>query len=492
MISIVNRLLDFIRKTIPKDKVNRISILVILLYYYIGLMSYISFPFKPIYNFFVYSSGAAVVIRALMTILVVSYSLLVVIVNKEKIQWKWAIVFVYVLLFTLISAVLSPQTYYYIYSESLYGVVRWVKASAGFNMFLSMFLSSISDFALAFCFMFILPLVLNSKKQLLFLTIPIVILCLVECVYSLVTESDEYAKLINFVDPQYGGYNINISASFGNKQDWGAFATVAFFSSAVSFFVISSNCFKNLILKLLLILSSIVILLFTIASLCKTAIFSEIIIYLFSFLCLLLFLAKKRRYVPFFIIVSIFIIASILLVLFYVLPSFHDEGIFKKIYDFTYNYIIAKIKGGASQERTSIWLRLINAFRTYNLFFGLSKGGVSVYSQVITVEGQSALHNGLAFFFASYGIFGLAVYFILLLVLIIRILKLASFNSIFALVLAGGLCAAFSFSLLEAEVLIVSGSNPIFIFNVILCVFPRGIVLKLSEREVSCNEEMCC
>lgn len=488
--SFLNIVIERIRTYFPKDKVNKFSIIVILIYYYIGLLSYITVPIRPIYHFFTSGSSVAVVIRAAMTAMLILYSLLVVFVNEEKIQWKWAVVFVYILLFTLISTIISPQTYNYVYiSSGNYGVIYWVQASTGFNRLFTMYLSSISDFALAFCFLFILPIVINNRKQMLILLFPIVLIGLAECGYSLIKEKEEYIKLINFTDPQFGGYNIVIGASFGNKQDWGAFATVAFTCSIVSFFFFEGTHWRVILTKVFLIIASIIIFGFTVASLCKTAIFSELLIYVSILLYFDYYLIKKRILITILIYNTFIVVFFVAIILFYNVPSFHSTGILEKLYKVTYNFIIARVEGGAAGGRTIIWMRLIENFRTYNLFFGLSKGGVSTYSQIVSVEGQSSVHNGIAYFFASYGLFGFTVYMILFALVICRIIKLWKINSSYIFVLIGVFGAALIFSLVEAEVLIVSGSNPIFVFNVLLCVLPQGLILKNRiDKEETSNE----
>ena len=483
---LLNNIVIWIRDHFPINKVNKFSTIIIIIYYYIGLLSYISVPIQPIYHFFTSSSSVGVFLRAVMTAMIILYSLLVVIVNKEKVQWKWAVIFVYLLLLTLISTLISPQTYNYVYvSNSNYGVVYWVQVSTGFNRLFTMYLSSISDFALAFCFLFILPIVINDKKQILAILLPIVAIGLMECGYSIIIEKEEYIKLYNYTDPQFGGYNIDIGASFGNKQDWGAFSAVAFTSALVSFVFIEANSWKKVVLKIALFSSSLVIFAFTIASLCKTAIFSEVLLYVFCVLCLLHSLIHKKHYVLFIISVTFLMFLLTGIILFYFLPSLHESGLMEKIYNVTYNFIIGKVKGGAAEGRTVIWVRLIENFRTYNIFFGLSKGGASTYSQVVTVEGQSSIHNGIAYFFASYGLLGFSIYLILFVIVGYRVISLWKINPSYMFILLGALGVALVFSLAEAEVLIVSGSNPIFIFNVLLCILPQGLLLKYyKKREI--------
>ena len=485
MTALVNKSCNWIRTHFPKDRVNKLSVIVIMVYYYLGLLSYITVPIKPIYRLFTSGSSVALIIRAVMTAIMCLYCLLVIIVNREhKIQWKWMIVFIYILLFTLLSAALSPQTYNYIYvSQGNYNVVYWVQASTGFNRLFTMYLSSISDFALAFCFLFILPIVFNNKKQLLILLLPIVFIGLFECCYSIIKEREEYIKLINMVDPQYGGYNIGIGATFGNKEDWGAFATVAFVSTIGSIFCLDSKKKVNVLFKILLSLASFVIFVFSCMSLCKTAIGAQVfcLIILLVYLFFVFYKKNKKLFICYCCLVTFLLL---LIVVFLSVQPLQSIGFLGKIYKIINAYIISPIFGGAASGRTEIWMRFVNKLRTYNMFFGLSKGGVSTYSQVVTIEGQSAIHNGFAYFFGSYGIFGFSIYVILLGLILYRIVKLRKTCNTSVVFLS--LCAfvsAMVFSLAESEVLLISGSNPIYIFNILVCVLPQGLLLKNTKED---------
>ena len=485
MNSLMKIVTEWVRKHLKAEKVNSFSIVIILSYYYIGLLSYITAPIKPIYHLFTSGSTVAIVLRALTTALICIYCLLVVIVNQEKVKWKWLIIFIYILLFTLLSTSISPQTYNYMYiSSTNYGTIYWVQASAGTRRLFTMYLSSISDFALAFCFLFILPVAIKNKKQLLLLTLPIVLIGIGECMYSVVRERSEYIKLFNMIDPQYKGYNINICASFGDKEVWGAFATVAFCSSIVSIFLVGKGNNKYLFLKILLILASSVLYIFSLLSLCKTAIGAQTIC-LFIVSIYLCFMFRKKNKISFFIYLSLITLFYTSVLLFFTIPALRFNSLLVKVYNVINTYVISPIFNGVSSGRTEIWTRLINNLRTYNLFFGLSKGGVSTYSQVITVEGQSMVHNGLVYFLASYGIVGFSVYIVLISIVFLRIIKLFRLDFDLSFVLLGLFFAALVFSLSEGEVLIVSGSNPIFVFNILLCVLPQGLIIKNIKRDTS-------
>ena len=475
--TLVNNSLDWVRNHFDKNKVNRFSIVVILAYYYIGLLSYITNPWWSIYRFFISSNPIALVVRALMTALICFYSVLIIIVNNEKIKWKWMIIFIYILLFTLISTAISPQTYTYVYVSKLYNIVHKVTVSPGWSSIFKMYLSSISDFAVAFCLLFVFPLVINNKNQIILLLVPIAFIGVIECVYSAVVEKGEYIKLFEMIGSQYGGYEIGIGATFGNKQDWGAFATVSYVSCLISFVLINKKKRGVIFVKTFLLISSIIIFAFTTMSLCKTAIAAEIFMLTF-FVIHLLCLVYKRKKILFFIFCLFIFLLLFSFLLFILIPSIHNLPYLTKVYSLLNTYFLERISWGTIWGRTSIWYSTISNMRTYNLFFGLSKAGVNAYSKIINIEGQSTFHNGFAYFLMSYGVFGFSIYIILLSIVIMRLYRVAKYNTGLSMCLFGALCCAIIFTLSESEVLIVSGSNPIFIFNVLLCTFSTGYYLK--------------
>lgn len=484
MSRVIDSSCNWIRSHFPKGKVNKFSIVVIMIYYYVGLLSYITNPWWQIYRWFIASNPVSIAIRAFLTALLCLYALLIAIVNKEKIQWKWAIIFIYILLFTIVSTAISPQNYAYIYISKLYNIIHKVTVAPGWSRIFTMFFSSISDFAVAFCLLLIFPLVINNKKQILLLLMPIAFIGLLECFYSIIFERQEYVKLFQMIGGQYGGYEVNIGATFGNKQDWGAFATVAFASAIFSFVLIQDNVkkFIKVLLKTALLLASFILLLFTIMSLCKTAIISEIIMLSFFVIYLIVYLFEKNR--PLSIVLIIFV--SFLFVMFFMflfVTQMHTLPVLNKLYTLIDTYFLQRISWSTLWGRTSIWYTTVNNLRTYNLFFGLSKAGVNAYSQIVNVDGQTTFHNGFAYFLMSYGVLGFSVYLIVLFIVIRRLFLCYKFNKGISLCLIGIFGCAFVFTLAESEVVIVSGSNPIFIFNVLLCTFSAGFYRKERTNE---------
>ena len=471
---------DWIRNHISVNVVNKMAIVVILVYYYIGLMSYITTPIPFIYRYFKPSSGVAIGLRAFMTALICLYSILVLIVYKKKFPWKWLVIFAFVLGGTLFAMLISPQTYRYIYVENLYKVVHWVQLSQGTERNIVMFLSAIADFAFAFCALFILPFVINDKKQMLILFVPIVIIGLLECGYSILKEKDTYIYLFTHPDDIYGGYNHDIGATFGNKEDWGAFLTLSFTCAISSSFFINKDRKWKWVVSIGFWVCAFIFGIFAVLSLCKSAMLAIFLALFIMFLWFWYFSFKKKNL--FGIIYSLFACLLVCtVVLFFTIPSFHSSGILKKIYDYLVNFIFNRASN-ALGGRTSLWVNLVQNFRSYNFLFGFGKNGLSVYTKTLTPEGQSTLHNGIAYFLGSYGIFGFLLFIIVFAIILVRIINVSKVNLSYVFLMIAALLSCMTFVLAEAEVLIFSTSNPIFIYNVFLVVFPMGIVIKESNN----------
>lgn len=458
-----------------KDRINKFSIVILLVFFYLGLISYITVPIKPLYHFLTSGSLVAVLIRAFMTGIICFYSVLVFLVNDIKVQWKWLIVFLIVLFLVLISIIISPLTYTYVYSEKLYGVVHLVKLNPGLPRTITMYLSSISDFAFAFCSLFILPIVVNNKKQLLALTLPIVLICLLECTYSFITERNTYKYLLTHPDDSFAGYGHQVGATFGDKESWGSFLTVAFASSLFSFISISNTKRIYRIIKIVLFCSILIFICFAIMSLCKTAMMAMLLALIILAIGLLVNAWRKNKKTGVIVLSCLGVMIALIIVCF----STNGFGIsfIGKITTYLNNFIISRTKN-ALEGRMIIWINYLQNVRGYNLFFGLGKAGVNTYTKTIIKEGQSSLHNGFAYFFASYGIVGFSLFFVLLITIIKNIFKIYKFEPWLFFILIALFISAIVFVLSEAEVLIISTSNPIFIFNVLLVMFPKGYLIK--------------
>lgn len=469
---------NFINSKMSEKTFAILGVAILGIYYFVGLLSYITVPIPSINKIFVSSSITAVVIRAAMCALVCVFSCAVVIKFKVKIKWGILILFCFALLMMLICILISPFTYEFSYISNYYNIVSVVKLHAGLPRTLAMYLSSVADFAFAFCLVFILPTVINDKKKLLFLVIPIVCIGLLECCYSIIKEKDLYVYLINNPDDPFGGYGHQIGATFGNKEDWGAFLTVSFVSAFAG--ILFLNEFKkHWAFQILLGISMAIFTVFSILSLCKTAMLAILVCLILIAIGLIVKSFYKSKKIGW-ILLAISLAILILFILFLTTGGFGIPFL-SKINDFLTKFIISRAEN-AVESRASLWLNYMQNVRGYNLFFGMGKTNVGMYSRVLTQDSLHGMHNGFAYFFASYGLIGFAILVGLLIYSIYSILKLFSINHFYTFAFLGILAAGIIFVLAEAEVLIVSTSAPVFMYNVLAIALPIGLIKK-NEKE---------
>ena len=474
---IFNKFTNFINNLSDKT-IEIVGIVLLVVYYFVGLLSYITATVHSINRFFTNGSTSAVIIRAFLCLLICAYCLIVVLKYRLKIKWAWLVIFGFLLAMTFISIVISPIEYHYMFVENLYKVVHVLDISPGTSYSIIMFLSSAADFVFGFCLLFILPFVINKPKKLLFLLLPIVLVGILECAYSAIKEKDIYTFLLNNPDDPFGGYGHEAGATFGNKEDWGAFLTVAFASSLASIFFIKKSKL-GIALKIALILSCCLFSAFALMSLCKTAILAIGLCVLILLLGFWVYSFKKTKKLG--IIVSCFATVFVALIVAMFCTNGFGVEILGKVCTYFVNFIVKRASGSA-EARASLWLNYLQNVRGYNLFFGMGKAGVPYYTHSIVQEGQSGIHNGFANFFASYGLIGFIVLLILLFIVLMNILKIRKNNFLYSFLFLGIFAASIVFVLAESEVLIISTSNPVFIFNVLTVILPTGLLIQERKQ----------
>lgn len=462
---------NFINSKMSEKTFAILGVTILGIYYFVGLLSYITVPIPSINKIFVSSSITAVVIRAAMCALVCVFSCAIVIKFKVKIKWSIFILFCFALIMMLVCILISPFTYQYSYISNYYNTVWIVKLNAGLPRTLAMYFSSVADFAFAFCLIFILPTVINDKKKLLFLVIPIVCIGLLECFYSVIKEKDSYLYLINHPDDPFGGYGHQIGATFGNKEDWGAFLTVSFVSALAGIIFLKDEK-KPLVFQILLIVSMVIFTIFSVLSLCKTSMLAILLCLILIAIGLIVKSFYKNKKIGFILLAIVFAIVFLFIV--FLTTGGFGVPLLSKISDFLVKFIINRGES-AVESRASLWLSYMQNVRGYNLFFGMGKTNVGMYTRSLSQDSQAGMHNGLAYFFASYGLIGFSIFVGLLIYSIYCIVRLYSINHFYTFAFLGILLAGFIFVLAEAEVLIVSTSAPVFMYNVLSIALPIGL-----------------
>ncbi len=456
---------------------ERLAPFVLFLYLFVGMLAYVNiWPGSA--SFFYSSSVSGVLLRMATTFLLCGYSVFIYIIKRKKNRLSifWLCLLSFVLICNLLVMLFSNHDYCYFYTSQLYGRLHEIAYVTGYKTLITMYLSSVSDFALAFCFMFLLPSAFKDKKQLLILTIPMIVFMTFECGYSLLTEYVEYKGIFSGQTEIYGGYNISIGATFGDKQEFGCFLTVAFCCAIVSF--VCADCLgKRLLIRSARVLFFICALLFFVIcffTLCKTAIIANCLGLACVIISLLLFAFKKNR--PLFFLVSglLLLFAAFITAILTIRPL-HETGFFAKVYQLINTLFLSRVNNGIL-SRFYLVDRFFSRLTPIEFIFGFSKGGVSGYMRQVTVEGQANLHTGFVYFQACYGIVGTIVYFLLLFIVIRNLYQLVKKDKYLGLAVLGCFVSSLIFNLSECEVLIVSGSAAIFMFNVICVTFTKGYI----------------
>ena len=457
--------------------INRGAPYVLFLYLLIGILAYVNiWPGST--RFFYSSSTSGVVVRALSTALICGYCVALCIVNRNRIRFpfRWLIAIGVVLIANFIVMMVGNHDYSYFYISSLYSRLHEVVVSTGYKTLVTMYLSSISDFALGFCFLFVLPFAFKEKKQLLILAIPMILFMIYECGYSVLKEYVEYQGIFSGETEIYGGYNISIGATFGDKQEFGNFLTIGFCCALVSFFCAETFNKKPLRIAMRIGCGGSALLFFgiTFFTLCKTAIISN----LFALGCVLIVafvFAFKKSKVLFFSLLGMLTAFAIAITLILTIDTLHSSGVLDKFYKLVNTLFFAKINGGIFSR-----FYLVEAFfRKLDLssfLFGFSKGGINGYMRAMTVEGQSGLHTGFIYFQACYGLLGSVLYFVFFAMVLRNTVMLCRKNIAMGMAILGCFICSCVFNLSECEVLIVSGSAAIFMFNVICVTFAKGLL----------------
>ena len=474
------KITSFIREKISDRAMGAIGIGLLCFYYFIGLVSYIATPIRPIMRLLGSSSPLSVALRAFTCALIVLFSIIIIIKYKPKIKWAWLVLLGFALLMTLFSILISPAYYDYMFVESAYKVVHVVHEDPGAGRTIIMFLSSVADFLFAFCIMFVLPYVVNDKKKLLWLLLPIIIIGVLECGYSALKEKDIYLYMFNNPDDPFGGYNNGVGATFGNKEDWGSFLMVAIASSFASIFFLGKTI-KEKIIKIFIGIAIVVMSVFVVISLCKTAILALILCLLILFIGLIVYYFGKNLKIGIILLSTLFV--AIAFVVYLLTTNGFNIPFLGKIAKYINSLIISKT-GNALDGRASLWINYMENIRGYNLFFGMGKTYVNSYTNYLFPEGQSTIHNGLAYFFASYGLIGFMIFISLLCIVIYRIIMLWKINKLEVFLFMALVVSCLIFVLAEAEVLIISTSTPIFVFNVLTVILPAGILIKNRKESV--------
>ena len=456
-------MLSKIKNRLISLNLEKLFPILLITYFSICLLPYIFAPIPKIY-FFLVSTAVHSFLRALSALVFFFFYLLVYFRKKPKFDKLFLILSALIVFVSTISLIVTPKTYSTNLSNSVYSYGTRVYFEVGGLELASGFFSMLVDLTFGLVFLFLLPIVANKENIKPFL-IFVVVLMFLECIFSLVFEKNSYLATIQGHDSSYAGYDINIKASFVSKNQFGAFLVMAFISS----FLITIWYKNNKLLQVFYIFSNMLFVLISILSLCKTAIIS-ILFFAFTYLFFyIVSLIKKRKYK-----IVLFLSAGLLvaLVLFLVI-SFTDLKtfpVFKNVYNLIDNILIKAFKV-AYIERIYTWLLSLSVLNNYHLLIGYPKGCLQVILKIGTDGNNSVSHNGFIQQTLYYGIIGLFLLIYCIFILFRRINQGSTSIKNRGVYYAIFLCV-FSFMITETEIIILSSSLLVFLFNIIFTTVP--------------------
>lgn len=473
------------------QKVNKWLLVILLIYLFFGMLSYKLIPVGTIYNLFRTNGPLGVATRAVITAILCLYSVLVCYVNRKRFPIEWLAIIVIILGCCFACMMLTNHSYYYYYCEPFFMVPHYAVKIVGTADLMKMYLSTVSDFAIGFCFIFILPFAYHGRKTILTYIYVMCAFMLYQVGYSLVHDAEGYKELLSGIADPYAGTGLAIKGGFSDKEDFGAFLTMGCSLSLIGFALHKKEDKYYAFRQTCMLGCAFIFLIFSIASLCKTAAIACVITVIVFMIYLFIKAFEKSKKALITISCCYTAIIALLLCFFFV-PSFHSSGLLNKIYNFVNNYIIQRI-GYSLSDRDGLWMTFMSHVGGPQLFFGFGKGGIDAFYYSINPQSKVSIHNGLVYFLGSNGLVAFIFFVVVFLYVFINILKIWKINKGLTMTIIGAICCAFIFSLAERDMVLISSSMKAFSYNVVFTVLCLGIVqtsinktlISTSRKEVA-------
>lgn len=454
----INNFFCFFSK-INKDFLVKATPFVLISYFLLLLMPYIFAPVPSLYSFFLKSS-VNLTLRLFATLIVFTFSVLVFLRFKPKINLKYLYFSLVLIAILILSLIISPKTYKSVITHDPYDFETLVMYEIGFVDLISGFASCVIDMIFGLLFVFVLPSICKKQnlKPFLFFIFGFIVF---ECLFSLIFEFNKYIATLSAGSSAYGGYEIDISGSFISKNQFGSFLVIGFLAG----FVISRWYYKNLKTFKIIIYSCLCLIgIVIIFSLCKTAILSLIVFFVPYIIWHIRQLIINRKNICIIILLSAAAFVIIFIILIMATPL-GDIGIFEKIKNGIKTLFIDSFST-AKESRYAAWILSISTLFNYHIVLGYPKGSLQ-YVLSIGTNGYAVYpHNGFIQQMLCYGLFGLFVLFFLYGFIFKRIKDLddkAERRLWISLLLS-----AFIFMMTETEVVLMSASLLTFGYNVLL------------------------
>ena len=438
-----------------EDYFKRIIKVVIILYFVLTLLPYIFSPIPFLTSIFT-NTFVNLILRGVSFLLLVIVSFFTVVRKKPHIPLFYLCCSALLIIFCFLSIFFTKTTFHEVYDNLPYLYKTELTYKVGTISLISGFVSNVIDLAAGFIFLFIFPLVLKKEDIILLLKI-VFFFTVAECLFSLIFEYRKYIDTI-FGNDNYNGYGIDIRASFVSKNDFGAFLIIGFVSSLFLLFYTAEKQ------KIIYLIGTILISLISVLSLCKTAIIAIFV----SLIILTIFYIRKlivnRSYKKITVICSTVLIVILALVIILSLKS--DIKLISKFKDFIQNRFFGALSKAFS-DRINTWIPSLKIMHGHTYFIGYPKG--SLY-YAITISSNGAYHyphNGFIQQFLCFGFLGVVLLLYSYSIICKRISKVRHNSWIYKMLIIVFL-VSIVFMTTETEIVIMSSSALVYVFNIIL------------------------
>ncbi len=437
-----------------------------IIYFILVALPYFAYS-VPILGSFVSEGASKLIYRGVIALVFILYAVCIAISHHIKPNYPWLILFFILLITSMLVPFFSPTFLVTRYTDPQYLYTTVSSIQIGMEDNISSIISLFFDLSFAYCFMFIFPSVLKNRRQVIYILLPVIGLMTIECLYSVIFEASQYAKLFSYVNNGFDGYDIVIQASFGSKNDYGDFLLQGIIASSICFVIA-----KTKHLKIFSATCGIAFYIFSGLSLCKTALIGASLLFLFGFIVWISFSYKNhvRRNSIILGVTTAFILLAIAAVL--VIPQLNS----------VVNSLFIKSSIKTFDERLELWNLALYMMRGPSQFFGYSKTLANYNLYYMSGETNRWFHNGFIYIYCSYGLIGLSIYILLLSFIFLTMIKNLRFNKNIALVDISIIISFLVLTMAEQVILGISGSAGVFIYNFSVVLLPIALSISYAEK----------
>lgn len=428
----------------------------IIVYFFLLVLPYCLAPLRQVY-LFLDNQFVNISLRAVASLLMVSLSTLIYIKHKPPLNKPYLVLTGLLVVCLFLSSICTKPTFSSLITHNPYVYMTFVSYNVGSIEILGGIASCLIDLIFGYSFLFILPIVANNKTIKRFIMV-VIVFVVFEILYSLVFEFDKYVATLSG-GGSYGGYDIDIRATFISKNQFGAFLIMGFICSLLSLHLYS----ESKIWKAIFIACCIIISIISLLSLCKTAIMSLILFGIPYVFYLFASLFKKHKY-KVLTIIGTSTAAFILFLIILSLTSLHSVPGFKQIYNL-FSVTLANGFKIALEERIVTWAYSLQIFNGGHIVYGYPKATVYYALNIGTNGNNMYAHNGFIQQLLYYGLMGPIILFFSYYVIFKRIRQVGDVKM--RIFYISVFFAVFSFMMTETEILTVSSSLLVFVFNII-------------------------